>query len=103
METKSTEKFGLNKDIIDDINSVIKRFPKVEKVLIYGSRATNTYKNYSDIDIAIFSTTLTAQEFSDLWNQLNDLPSIFKIDLVHFEGLSNDTLKKEILITGKDF
>lgn len=95
------EKFGLHKNILDDIDAVIKKFPKVEKVLVYGSRATGTYKNYSDIDLAIFSKNLTPQEFSNLWNQLNDLPIIFKIDVVHFEELGNEDLKKEILATGK--
>jgi predicted nucleotidyltransferase len=97
------KKFGLSADIINDITATIKRFPKVEKVLIYGSRATNSYKEYSDIDLAIFSHTITTQEFSDLWNQLNDLPITFKVDVVHFEELHNEDLKQEILATGKIF
>ena len=45
--------FGLKQTTIDKINSVFEKYPDVEQVIIYGSRAKGNYRNGSDIDITL--------------------------------------------------
>ena len=44
--------YGLSDTVIMDICSVFRRYPNIEKVLIFGSRAKGTYSEGSDIDLA---------------------------------------------------
>lgn len=47
-------KFGLKDETILKIQSAFIKFPGIEKVVIYGSRAKGNYRNGSDIDITLF-------------------------------------------------
>ncbi len=91
----STPSTGLSKETLEKIVTTIGQFPAVEKAVIFGSRANNTYKNYSDIDIAIYAPAMSV-EFSKLWNKLDDLPLIYKLDIVHYDALTNKDLKQKV-------
>lgn len=93
-------KFGLSKYTLAQLSEVLVRNPKVEKVLIYGSRAKGTEKPGSDIDLAIFAPDMDRHEFSALWSELDDLPIVFKLDVVHFDALDEGTLKQAIASDG---
>ena len=45
--------FGLPKEVLEQIKEVVNKNQKY-KFKIFGSRAKNTYKKTSDIDIAVF-------------------------------------------------
>ena len=45
--------FGLSKEVYEKIRKIVIKYDKYE-FKIFGSRAKNTYKTTSDIDIAIF-------------------------------------------------
>lgn len=51
--------YGLSDTVIMDICSVFRRYPNIEKVLIFGSRAKGTYSEGSDIDLAAVGDGLT--------------------------------------------
>lgn len=95
--------FGLAKSHYQSIVEILTRYKKIEKVLIFGSRAKGTAKPYSDFDLAVFAPTMSSSEFSALWNALDDLPLIFKLDILHWDSLSNIQLKDKILKEGKYF
>ncbi len=94
---------GLSKEIVADLHKVFKCYPEIEQVLIFGSRAKGTFKNGSDIDLAVIAPDMSDQRFANLWNQLDDLPLIFEIDLLHWDHLNNEQLKDKILREGKVF
>lgn len=89
-------RFGFSQAILDQIVGVIRRYPAVKSAMIFGSRAKNLFHSGSDIDIAIFSDTLSEQEFLSLCHELEDLPIIFSIDCVHVEKLTRPTLIQKI-------
>lgn len=95
--------FGLSPTIIADIQAVFAQFPEIEKVLIFGSRAKGTWKDGSDIDLAVIAPNLSDKAFTALWNAIDDLPVVFKIDCLHWDRTSNQTLKNKILKEGKIF
>ena len=88
--------FGLSDAILNQIIGVISKFSNIDKAVIFGSRAAGNFRPSSDIDIAIVAPHLDAITFSNLWNQLDDLPIIYKLDVVHFDALTNENLKQKI-------
>lgn len=92
---------GLNKEILDKILGIVTRQEKVEKVVLFGSRALQEFKNISDIDLAIFGKDLTSREINLIHDALEENVSTpLKFDIVHFDSLKNQKLKEEILREG---
>lgn len=71
---------GLSKEVIDSIRKIAKNNNKY-KFYIFGSRAKGTYKNTSDIDIAIFENVTDEDKFK-IMNEFDMLNIIYKIDLI---------------------
>ena len=77
-------------------------FPKIEKVMLFGSRAMGNYKNGSDIDLAVFGDKVDFETTSRLQGKLNEqLPVPYFVDVVNFNTIDNEPLKQHILSEGK--
>ncbi|MDD2402582.1 MAG: nucleotidyltransferase domain-containing protein [Clostridia bacterium] len=86
---------GLDDKIIDSITDVIKKY-KVDKAVIFGSRARGDYKKTSDIDIAIYSKSMTYLDLNLLRDQLDQLYIIYKMDIVQMERLTNKKMIENV-------
>lgn len=95
--------FGLAERHYADFLAIIKRYPQVEKVLIFGSRAKGTARPGSDFDLAIIGPGLSDRDFSRLWNELDDLPIVFKMDIVHWDRLPQNRFKQKVIEEGQIF
>lgn len=95
--------FGLAERHWVDFERIFSRYPKIEQVLIFGSRAKGTAKPWSDFDLAVIAPTLSDSEFSRLWNEIEDLPLVFKVDLLHWDRLPQDRLREKVLLEGRPF
>ena len=84
-------KFGLSDEIYSLIKKIIENY-KNYKFKLFESRAKNTYKNNSDIDIAIFENLSKEEEYK-IRDDFDKLNIAYKIDLVFI----NDDTKKELL------
>lgn len=91
-------KFGLSEEIYNKIEKIVKENRKY-KFKIFGSRAKNTYKNTSDIDIAIFEDISKEDEYKII-NQFDLLDIIYKIDLVFIDKNIKKEFLEEILKEG---
>ena len=89
-------KTGLKEDTIEKILQVFNLFPKIEKAILYGSRATGTYKNGSDIDICITGKNLDSAIILKLDNDLDDLFLPYTFDLSLYDKLDNPNFKDHI-------
>jgi len=96
-------KFGLPDDTIRMFHSVFVRYPEVEEVIIYGSRAKGNYREGSDIDITLIGPQLTEDIRSSIWLDLDDLNHPYLFDLSIFENLNSENLKDHIRRVGKTF
>jgi predicted nucleotidyltransferase len=96
-------KFGLSSENLNFIVETFKKFTEVEKVVVYGSRSKGNYKNGSDIDLALFGSKITLKTLSKISYELenNNLIPLF-FDLVHYETLRNNELKKIIDREGQE-
>lgn len=95
--------FGLEERLYRDLVNVFARYPEVEQVLIFGSRAKGTAKPSSDIDLAVMAPGMSDQAFSRLWSDLDDLPLVFKMDVLHLERLNKPKLENSIMAEGQFF
>ena len=84
--------YGVSQAIWQQILAVCARFPEVNQVILYGSRARGDDGVGSDIDLAIDAPHLSDQKFALLWNALDDLPIIFPMDILHIQALKNKQL-----------
>lgn len=94
--------FGLKKQHIEAINGCFNRYPAIEEVLVYGSRAKGNYRRGSDIDLTIIGD-LEYSELLRLENQLDDLLLPYKIDLSLKHTIDNPELLAHINRVGKTF
>ena len=85
--------------VITDIANSIARHHYVEKIMLFGSRARGDHLERADIDIAVFCSAATREQWLQIWEALDDFDTLYKIDLVRFEE-SNQTLQSKILTEG---
>lgn len=91
-------KFGISDKSYDLLKAEFQKYPEIEKILIFGSRALGTFHNGSDIDLALFGEKISAESILGLSAKLNEIsPIAYKVDLIHFETLENEALKEHIL------
>lgn len=93
-------KFGLPKKTLKLICDFFSKYPEIEQVKIYGSRAMGNYERGSDIDLVFYAKTdkdLTGQ----LLTGLDELPIPYLFDVTNYYKISHVTLKEHIDRVGK--
>ena len=96
----SRNKFGLSDSDLNEIISALRRAPEIQSAKIFGSRAKGTYRNGSDIDIAIEAPAMDYDRFLRLCTNLDDLMLPYKIDLIVQHNIQNDALLDHIQRVG---
>ncbi|MDA3849772.1 MAG: nucleotidyltransferase domain-containing protein [Spirochaetaceae bacterium] len=93
--------YGLNQQTWDTLQERFKKDIAIEEVILFGSRAMGNWKSGSDIDLAIKGKDFTSQKLQSLIGCLNEETSIpWKIDVLHFQDISNQELLEHILTQG---
>lgn len=87
---------GLSETNLEAIVSTLNNHPKVNRVILFGSRAKGNYEAGSDIDLALSGDDLVTNDIIDLSNQLDNLDLPYKIDLVIFHRINDTPLKEHI-------
>jgi predicted nucleotidyltransferase len=93
---------GLTKQDIQYITEAIRRFPEIEEAIIFGSRAIGNNKKSSDVDLCIKGSKINSKivlALRDLLDEEYPLPYFF--DVIHYEQITNEELKKHINEIGK--
>ena len=88
--------FGLKNEDIQTIIDAIKDYPQIDEAIIFGSRALNTYKTGSDIDIALKGRkiALITTTVSGILNEESHLP--YFCDILDYSLIENEDLKAHI-------
>jgi predicted nucleotidyltransferase len=82
--------FGLKNTSIDQIIKVFTKYPELEKVLIYGSRAKGNFKPGSDIDLTFIGDGLNQSILNKIEDDIDDLFLPYTFDLSILKHISND-------------
>ena len=96
-------KYGLSDRTIEKIHSVFEKYPQIEKAILYGSRATDTYQNGSDIDLTFCGEGLTHSVLTKIDNDLDDLLLPWTIDISDFSQIGNTDMVAQIELHGVNF
>jgi predicted nucleotidyltransferase len=87
--------FGLSDRTLNKLKSVFQSFPEIEKALIFGSRAEGTFREGSDIDIAL-KGNLNFKLMLTISRKLDELNLPYKIDLVDIDRITEPALLQHI-------
>lgn len=99
----------MNKGGITDLSykllqETFPKYPQIEQVILFGSRAKGNYKNGSDIDIAIKGKDCSRKIAFDLSGFVNEELLIpYHVDVVDYESLTHKELKEHIDRVGVEF
>jgi predicted nucleotidyltransferase len=96
------DKFGLPLNLLSSLCTIFKKYPQVQKVILYGSRATGSYKNSSDIDITLVAPDASLSDMFKMENEIDDLMLPYKVDLSLFHKLENEALVAHIHKYGQE-
>ena len=69
-----------------------------KKVILYGSRAKGTAGERSDIDIAVSG----GADFDELLEKVEELPTLYSVDLLNMDTCRNDLLMEDIKQYGRE-
>ncbi|WP_287962725.1 nucleotidyltransferase domain-containing protein, partial [Alcanivorax sp.] len=96
--------FGLSQTLLARLHGLFRRYPEVCRVEIFGSRAREEASGASDIDLVVFAPHISNQRFAQLWSDVVEgSDSVFKIDLLWWESLTNASLRQKIRQEARPF
>lgn len=83
-------------EVIQAVAELCRHFSAVE-VILFGSRAKGTALERSDIDVAVSGV----KDFDALAEQIEELPTLYSIDLVNMDTCKNQLLLEDIRQYGR--
>ena len=93
---------GLKDAHREAIIAVIAANDRVERAVLFGSRATGTNTVTSDVDIALFGDRLTLTDQARLAAAIDEIPMAQTVDLLLHDSISDRTLLDHIRTHGVD-
>jgi type I restriction enzyme S subunit len=70
--------------------------PKVERIVLFGSRATGTFTLTSDVDLALFGDDLTLSDQAALAEAVAELSVPQRVDILIYHRIESQALREEI-------
>ena len=84
--------YGLKDIELAKLNEVFAANERIERVILYGSRAKGNYKPFSDVDITLEGAELTHNDLSRFSLAIDDLLLPYQFDISIFHTLKNEAL-----------
>lgn len=95
MNTSNT--FEISEKSYKALKDAFRKYPQVEEVVIFGSRAKGTAKKGSDIDLAIKGRECDESLALDIKAYFNhELPIPYMVDVINYSSLKQPDLKEHI-------
>ena len=89
-------RYGLKETVLESIIEVFAKYPEIDKVILYGSRAKGNYKKGSDIDLALAGQNITLYILQNILLELDELYLPYEFDLVILGNIKNKELAGHI-------
>jgi predicted nucleotidyltransferase len=94
---------GLKTRDIETIYAVFKKYPEIQRVCLFGSRALGKAGQGSDIDLAVMNTGIGGSILSKIKGELEESSLPYFVDLILYADLKHDELKDHIDRVGIEF
>jgi len=91
---------GLPEHTVAEIRQCLQRFPQIQWVKLFGSRALGSHWRGSDIDLAFSAPDDCSAQLREA---LDALPTPYLFDVTHWESLRHEGLRDHIQRAGKLF
>jgi len=90
-------KYGFSNKQLKEIVSFFREYSEVEEAVLFGSRAIDTYKEASDVDIALKGNNVTASLSAKMkFNIEEDTYLPFFFDFIAYSTITSEELKQHI-------
>ena len=93
--------FGLTPRAMKLLRDLFAANPRIERAIVYGSRAKGNYRNGSDIDMALDAPSMDFDVFLRLCTAVDDLMLPWNVDLSLLSHIDNPALLEHIARVGK--
>lgn len=93
--------FGLSSHTVSSLCGVFSKYPQIEEVVIYGSRARGTYHEGSDIDLTIKGKEMRRNILYKLEEDIEDLLLPYCFDISIYAELRDPDFINSINREGK--
>ena len=94
---------GLKDAHRESIIAVIAANHRVERAVLFGSRATGTNTVTSDVDIALFGDRLTLTDQARLASAIEEIPMAQSVDLLLYNSIQDPILREHIRRLGVEW
>lgn len=86
--------------ILSCIRQAARKYPEITKVLLFGSRARGDNQKRSDYDLAVFTQEQPLRQYLSFCNDIDEIDTLYKFDLVLVDEHTNKKLLQNILKDG---
>ncbi len=94
-------KYGLSEKQLAEIIAILRTYPDIEEAILFGSRAIDTFKEASDVDIALKGKGVTAALAAKLKFHLEEETyQPFFFDFIAYPTITNEALREHINTKG---
>ena len=73
---------------------------RVERVVLFGSRAMGTFTTTSDVDLALFGDELTLTDHANFAEAVDGLSIAQQVDILLYKSIKNEKLLEHIKTHG---
>lgn len=88
--------YGLTEIELQKVVGVFARNSRIEKVILYGSRAKGCFKPFSDVDITLVGDELSRSDLNRVMEEVDDLLLPYQFDISLWHKLKNEALISHI-------
>ncbi len=100
MSSSQLNAFGLTERDMQTLTDIFKKYPEVKDVFLFGSRAKGTFKQGSDIDLAIMNAGVSDKTIRDIKVDFEESNLPYNVDLAYFATVSHQELKEHVSRVG---
>lgn len=93
---------GLPSETLARINSVLARFPEVQRAVLFGSRAKGSHKPGSDIDLALSGSNLDWCLVGRIYDALDDQLLPYTFSLIEHNAATDPEVAAHIARVGQE-
>jgi len=93
-------KYGLENTTLEALQQILSTNKNIDEAVLFGSRATGTFKPGSDVDITLKGSGLSLTDITDIKIRLDDLLLPFIFDISIYEQIDNQDLLDHIQRVG---
>ena len=87
---------GLSESVLATLRAIFQRYPEIERVRLYGSRAMGRYRPNSDIDLVAFGDSVNYATLAAVLLDIDDSDIPFLVDFQAWNDLRNRKLREHI-------